>query len=49
VHNIKIDIREIGLDGMNRIDEAQDRAQWRALYENDNELSDSIKCWETLE
>jgi hypothetical protein len=29
--NIKIDIREIGWDGMDYIDLAQDRDQWRAL------------------
>jgi hypothetical protein len=31
VVNIKIDLREIGLDGVNWIDMAQDRDQWRAL------------------
>jgi hypothetical protein len=31
VDNIKIDIREIGWDGLDRIDLAQDRDQWRAL------------------
>jgi hypothetical protein len=31
VDNIKIDLREIGWDGMNWIDVAQDRDQWRAL------------------
>jgi hypothetical protein len=31
VDNIKIDRREIGLDGMDWIDLAQDRDQWRAL------------------
>jgi hypothetical protein len=31
VDNIKIDIREIGWDGMDRIDLAQDRDQWRVL------------------
>jgi hypothetical protein len=29
--NIKIDLREIGWDGMGRIDLVQDRGQWRAL------------------
>jgi hypothetical protein len=29
--NIKIDLREIGWDGMDWIDLAQDRDQWRAL------------------
>jgi hypothetical protein len=31
VDNIKIDLREIGWDGVNWIDLAQDRDQWRAL------------------
>jgi hypothetical protein len=31
VDNIKMDRREIGCDGMDWIDLAQDRDQWRAL------------------
>jgi hypothetical protein len=31
VDNIKIDLREIGSDGMDWIDLAQERDQWRAL------------------
>jgi hypothetical protein len=31
VDNIKIDLREIGWDGMDWIELAQDRDQWRAL------------------
>jgi hypothetical protein len=31
VDNIKIALREIGWDGMDWIDLAQDRDQWRAL------------------
>jgi hypothetical protein len=31
VDNIKIDLREIDWDGMDWIDLAQDREQWRAL------------------
>jgi hypothetical protein len=31
VDNIKMDLRGIGLDGMDWIDLAQDRDQWRAL------------------
>jgi hypothetical protein len=31
VDNIKIDLREIGWDGADWIDLAQDRDQWRAL------------------
>jgi hypothetical protein len=30
VDNIKVDFREIGWDGINRIDVAKDRDQWRA-------------------
>jgi hypothetical protein len=31
VHNIKMDLRVIGWDGMDWIDLTQDRDQWRAL------------------
>jgi hypothetical protein len=31
VDNIKIDLRELGWDGMNWLDVAQDNEQWRAL------------------
>jgi hypothetical protein len=31
VNNVKMDIREIGWDGVNWIDMFQDRDQWRAL------------------
>jgi hypothetical protein len=31
VDNIRIDLREIGWDGMDWIDLAQDMEQWRAL------------------
>jgi hypothetical protein len=31
VDNIRMDLREIGWDGMDWIDQAQDRDQWRAL------------------
>jgi hypothetical protein len=31
VGNIKIDLGEIGWDGVNWVDLAQDRDQWRAL------------------
>jgi hypothetical protein len=31
VDNIKMDLREIGWDGMDWIDMAEDRDQWRAL------------------
>jgi hypothetical protein len=31
VDDIKMDLREIGWDGVNWIDMAQDRIQWRAL------------------
>jgi hypothetical protein len=31
VDNIKMDLREIGLDGVDWVDLAQDRDHWRAL------------------
>jgi hypothetical protein len=49
VDHIKMDLREIGCDGTDWIDLAQDRDQWKGSCEHDNELSGSIKCWEILE
>jgi hypothetical protein len=43
VDNIKIDLREIGWDGVDWIDVAQNRKQWRFSCEHDNESSGSIK------
>jgi hypothetical protein len=40
--NIRIDLREILWGGMDWIDLAQDRDQWRALV-------NTVKCWEILE
>jgi hypothetical protein len=31
MNNIKMDLREIGWDGMDSIDVAQNKGQWRAL------------------
>jgi hypothetical protein len=45
VGNIKIDLSEIGWDGVGWVDLAQDRDQWRALV---NTVM-NIKCWEILE
>jgi hypothetical protein len=33
VDNLKIDLREIGWDGMDWIDLVQDREEWRALVD----------------
>jgi hypothetical protein len=44
-----MDLREIGLDGVDWVDLAQDMDQWRALCEHCNEPLGSIKCWEDLE
>jgi hypothetical protein len=38
VENIKMDLREIGWDGMDLIDRAQDRDQWRALVNTITDL-----------
>jgi hypothetical protein len=49
VDNIKMDLREIGWDGMNWVGRAaQDKDQWRVLV-NSIEPSSSMKCWEVLE
>jgi hypothetical protein len=47
--NIKIDLGEIGWDGMDWIDVAQDRDQWRALVNMVMNLRVPKKCWEVLE
>jgi hypothetical protein len=44
-----MDLREIGWDGMDWIDLAQNRDQRRALVNTVMNLSGSIKCWEVLE
>jgi hypothetical protein len=50
VYKIKIDLKEIGWDGMHWIDLAQDRDQWReSSCEHGNEPSGSKKCWEVPE
>jgi hypothetical protein len=49
VNNIKMDLREIGWDGIDWIDLSQDRDQVEGSYERGNEPSGSIKRWEVLE
>jgi hypothetical protein len=43
--NIKMDLREIGWSGMDWIDLAQDRDQWRTLLNTGMNLQVPIKCW----
>jgi hypothetical protein len=43
-----MDLRELGWDGMDWIDLAQDREQWRVLVNKVMNLGGSIKCWEFL-
>jgi hypothetical protein len=47
--NIKIDLTEIGCNGMDWIDLAQDTDQWRALVNTVMRLRGSIKCWKVPE
>jgi hypothetical protein len=49
VDNIKIDLRQIGWDGMDWIDLAQDRGLVEGSYEHSDEPLGSIKCWKVLE
>jgi hypothetical protein len=44
----KLDLRDIEWDGIDWIDVAQDREQWRALVNTVMNLRGSIKCWEVL-
>jgi hypothetical protein len=49
VDNIKMDLRERGSNGVNWIDLAQDRDQWRALLNTVMNVRVPKKCWEVLE
>jgi hypothetical protein len=49
VDNIKLDLRKIGLDGMDWIDLAQDRDQWRPLVNTVMNLGVPLNVWEILE
>jgi hypothetical protein len=49
VYNIKIDFGEIGWDGMDWIDLAQNRDHWKALVNTVMNLRGSLKCWQVLE
>ena len=44
-----MDVREVGWEGMNWVDLAQDRGRWMGCCECCNELSGSIKCGEFLD
>jgi hypothetical protein len=46
--NIKMDLREIGIDGANWIQLAQDRGQWRFFCEHGNKSSGSIRKQDIL-
>jgi hypothetical protein len=46
VDNIKMDLREIGWDGMDLIELAQDRDQWRALVNTVMNLRVPTYYWE---
>jgi hypothetical protein len=47
VDDIKIDLGEIGWDGLDRSSSGQGRVE--GSYEHGNEPSGSLKCWEVLE
>jgi hypothetical protein len=46
VDNIKINLRDRGWDGVDWIELAQDRGQWRALVNTVMNLRVPSNCWE---
>jgi hypothetical protein len=44
-----MDLGETRLSGMDWIDSAQDRDQWRAVVNTVMNLRGSVKCWDLLE
>jgi hypothetical protein len=44
-----MDLRKTGWGGMDWIDLAQDRDQWKALVCTVMNFGDSIKCWEIFQ
>jgi hypothetical protein len=48
VRNIEIDLRDIGWDGMDWIDLAEDRDQWRALVNTVMNLQVPYNAWKFL-
>jgi hypothetical protein len=49
VDNIKMDLGEIGWDGRDWIELAQDRDQWRAFVNTVMNLRAPYNCWEFSE
>jgi hypothetical protein len=49
VNNIKIDLREIGWDGMDWIDNGSGWGPVEGSFKHGIELSGCIKCWDVLE
>jgi hypothetical protein len=47
--NIKMDLVEIGLGGLERFGLAEDSCRWRAFVIAIMNSLGSIKCWETIE
>jgi hypothetical protein len=48
VHNIKMELVEVGWGDVDWIGLAQDRNKWKSSCEFGYEPSGSIKCWETI-
>jgi hypothetical protein len=49
VDNIIMHLTEVGWGGLDWVDLAQDRGQWRAIVNITLKSSGSIKCWEIHE
>ena len=49
VDNIKMDIQEVGCEGMDRIDVSEDRDSWLSFVNSVMNFSGSIKCAEFID
>jgi hypothetical protein len=48
-NNVKMDLQEVGCEGMDRINVAHDRNRWQAIVNAVMSLSDCVQCGKFLD